>query len=126
MRLVPVAFSVLFVLAGVGAVGCNSGGGGGNSAFTCPSGGTKLTYDGFGKPFMDKYCQPCHASTSKDRQGAPSKINFDSETEIASLAQEAYDQAGGTNSEMPPKSFGSQPTADERKQLAEWLACGAP
>jgi hypothetical protein len=99
-----------------------------------------LTYDNFGKPFMDKYCRWCHDSTldRPDRNGAPLFHDFDSLLTILQVEGHVDQQAGigpnAANYFMPPgecpKTIGgkldgpcAQPTDDERRNLALWLAC---
>lgn len=96
---------------------------------TCPPSST-LTYNNFGKPFMDAYCNRCHSSelTGEERQGAPSFHDFDSLFGIKAVSDH-IDQTtaagpAATNDGMPPN--GPFPTLDERKQLGEWIACGMP
>lgn len=95
---------------------------------TCPK-DSSLSYDSFGKDFMMKYCLRCHSESVKGpaRNNAPSDHNFDTKGEIALLAPHIDQYAGAgpdsTNTKMPlgdPK-----PSEEERKKLAEWLACGA-
>ena len=96
---------------------------------TCPEGST-LTYENFGKPFMESYCLRCHSESviGADRQGAPSDHNFDDIISIRGLAMHIDQKAGSgpdaTNELMPEND--PKPTMDERVQLSEWLACGAP
>jgi hypothetical protein len=96
---------------------------------TCPDGST-LTYDSFGRGFMDDYCVRCHSSevTGDDRKGAPSDHNFDTQFEIQSFHDHIDWMAGAgpdaVNTQMPPS--GTAPSEAERRQLSEWLACGAP
>jgi uncharacterized membrane protein len=96
----------------------------------CPPGGTTLTYTDFGKPFMEKYCTRCHSSelVGADRMGAPSFHDFDSIYGIRAVANHIDETTASgpaaTNLGMPPDK--PAPTLDERKQLAEWIACGAP
>lgn len=93
---------------------------------TCPDGST-LTYDNFGKPFMETYCTQCHASTlSGDaRQGAPLYHDFDSLEGILPVADHIDEKAAAgpaaTNEFMP--EVDPKPSLAERKQLGEWLAC---
>ncbi len=124
MKSLFVAIPVLVALSSL--VGCGGGGGSGTEGALpeCPSAGTDLTYDNFGKAFFDSYCNSCHAANSSDRQGAPAKLTFDSQSEIAALAEEAYGEVD--DGAMPPSTFGSQPTSDEVAKLGEWLGCGAP
>ncbi len=98
---------------------------------TCPQGST-LTYDSFGKGFMSAYCTSCHASTltGAARQRAPGDHNFDTLALIKQnpLSHLDAQSAGGpkaVNTIMPPRGSRA-PTEAERKQLGEWLACGAP
>jgi uncharacterized membrane protein len=90
----------------------------------CPSQGTTLTYDNFGAQFFASYCNRCHAANAPDRHGAPDAYAFDTLTEIHQRAARIFVNAAGPNTTMPPGP--SDPPLDERDQLAEWLACGAP
>jgi hypothetical protein len=108
---------------------------------TCPDPdpGT-LTWESFGQPFMEKYCNWCHDSslTRSKRNGAPLYHDFNT-LEFVLRFPEHIDQEAGfgpnaRNEFMPPDECPStkggalnkdclQPTDDERRQLAEWLAC---
>jgi hypothetical protein len=100
-----------------------------NSGATCPTPQT-LTYDNFGRDFMDRFCRRCHGSnqTGAARQGAPLDHTFDSLDEIRPLRDHIDKHAAAgpnaTNTDMPPND--PRPTLEQRKQLGEWLACGAP
>jgi uncharacterized membrane protein len=95
----------------------------------CPPAST-LTYENFADGFMESYCRRCHSEsvTGADREGAPSDHNFDDLVAIRGMADHIDEMAGSgpdsTNEQMPPD--GDAPTLEEREQLAEWLACGAP
>lgn len=96
---------------------------------TCPP-GSPLTYNNFGKPFMERYCTRCHHSelTGAARQGAPSFHDFDTLFGIRAVSDH-IDQTtaagpAATNTGMPPAS--PEPTMMERLQLGEWIACGMP
>jgi uncharacterized membrane protein len=101
------------------------------SGSSCPTEGTTLTAQSFGTNFVDKYCTRCH-STEKSgifgRHGAPSDYNFNTIEGVRSHLKDidAYAAAGPAREEamMPPD--GDMPTLEERKQLGEWIACGAP
>ncbi len=99
-----------------------------------------LTYDNFGKPFMTKYCTWCHDShlTLSHRNGAPLYHDFDTLLGILEVPDHIDEQAGygpkAHNDFMPgarcPSTPGGpldtncqQPTAEERTNLALWLAC---
>jgi uncharacterized membrane protein len=96
---------------------------------TCPTSST-LTYESFGKPFMEAYCTRCHSSTLKGaaaRHDAPAGHDFDTLEGILVVAEhvDEYAAAGpaATNRIMPPEA--PRPTDEERAQLGEWLACEA-
>ena len=96
----------------------------------CPDGGTELTYESFGRPFVQQYCLRCHSASVQegDRNGAPDDHNFDTQAECETFADHMDQKAGSgpdsTNQAMPPNA--PRPSMEEREQLAEWLACGAP
>ena len=89
----------------------------------CPP-DSELTYDNFGASFLDGNCQPCHASASEDRNGAPVSFTFDTADDVRSHRERIFARAAGRNTSMPPGP--DDPPAEERALLAEWLACGAP
>lgn len=130
MRAILTFSALVAVITGV-AVGCGGDDDhdGSGSGATCPTTQT-LTYEGFGKPFMEKYCTRCHSTTKKGdaRLGAPADHDFDDVLTIRALAEHIDEHAAAgpaaTNKEMPPSA--PVPTMEERLQLGEWLACGAP
>jgi hypothetical protein len=96
---------------------------------SCPSDST-LTYGNFGAPFMASYCTQCHSSTlaPDQRMGAPLFHDFDTVQGIIAFTQHIDETAAAgpkaINTLMPMSD--PEPTLDERYQLGEWLACGAP
>ncbi len=96
---------------------------------TCPQGST-VTYDNFGKAFMEQYCTRCHASTlsGSARNGAPKYHDYDTVGGVRSVSdhvdQTTASGPASTNTSMPPS--GPLPSLDERTKLGQWLACGAP
>jgi hypothetical protein len=99
-----------------------------------------LTWDNFGKPFMDKYCIVCHQQSlpRSKRNGAPLYHDFDTLETTLDFPDHIDEQAGSgpnaTNEFMPPDRCPStpgggidvdcmKPTLQERKDLAVWLAC---
>ena len=100
-----------------------------NTGATCPSGST-LSYENFGKQFMQDYCLSCHSMsvTGDARNGAPADHNFDSLASIALLKGHIDQLAGSgpdaTNEMMPPAGAPKKPSMEEREKLSEWLACG--
>jgi len=67
-----------------------------------------LTYASFGKDFFATFCGRCHSWTQ----------------EAAQLDGETIAGAAGTSTSMPPSA--PFPTPDQRTQLVQWIACGAP
>ena len=122
-------------------VACGSGGTPTPTETACPSPDPNtLTYDNFGQRFMADYCLHCHASTlpRAQRNGAPLFHDFDELIGIVQVAGHIDEQAGigpaASNHFMPPERCPEtpggalaidcpQPTDDERRQLAEWIAC---
>jgi len=95
----------------------------------CPEGST-LTYESFGKSFMDKYCVTCHSTAlvgAAARKGAPEGHDFDVLAGIVPTAEhiDQYAAIGpnASNQKMPPTD--PKPTDEERTQLGQWLACEA-
>lgn len=99
------------------------------SGAECPQDGG-LTYDTFGKGFMDKYCVRCHSSKLKGaaRNGATEGHDFDLLAGIMPVAEhiDEYAAAGpdAVNVKMPATD--PKPTEEERHKLGEWLACEVP
>lgn len=122
MRIRSVIMLCVSLALGFGAAACggDDGDGGGDGLPACPTGGTDLTYDNFGKSFFDTHCTSCHAAGSgvSVAQDNP----FETQAQIQAEADEIYERAGGTNTNMPPDGG---PTADDRLKLEEWLSCGA-
>lgn len=90
----------------------------------CPQGGTTLTYDNFGKAFLDGWCQSCHGSNSDNRNGAPGSYTFDTRDQAFKWRARIFARAADDNSSMPLGPHG--PSSEDRKKLGDWLACGAP
>ena len=95
----------------------------------CPQGST-LTWQTFGQQFTTSYCTDCHSSTKTGaaRHGAPAFHDYDTVTgvraTIAHIDEEAAAGPDAVNTGMPEDD--PKPTEAERRQLGEWLACGAP
>ncbi|WP_394842161.1 hypothetical protein LZC95_34420 [Pendulispora brunnea] len=96
------------------------------SGATCPSGST-LSYDNFGRAFMESYCTRCHSSTLSGaaRNGAPAYHDFDTLTGVLNVANHVDQYAAfgpsSKNEKMPPSN--PRPSTDDRTKLGEWLAC---
>lgn len=93
---------------------------------SCPNQST-LTYESFGRAFMESYCTRCHSSTRTGfaRSGAPTGHDFDTLSGILLVAEHIDQHAAagpaGKNTEMPPTD--PKPSDEERRQLGGWLAC---
>ena len=85
--------------------------------YPCPPQGTELTYENFGRQFLDVWCLHCH-------QEGPNGIYFRDRDEVAARRERIFVNAAARNTFMPPGP--DDPSAEERDLLAEWLACGAP
>lgn len=99
------------------------------SGASCPE-GSALSYENFGREFFDVHCISCHsAAVSGAARQAPLDRNFDDVSSIRASAIQIDRQAGAgptqQNQIMPPGSD-NKPTLEQRMQLSEWLACGAP
>jgi hypothetical protein len=94
----------------------------------------------FGKTFMDAYCTSCHSSTltRSQRNGAPLYHDFDSLLGVLQVAGHIDEEAGfgpaAHNEFMPGDRCPTVPggpldrdcpkiSAQERTDLAQWLAC---
>lgn len=113
IRVITVALLALTPLA------CG-GGPGDSTGSTCPTDST-LSYTNFGQAFMQSHCLSCH------RAGGPESPTLASVEQIRANA-DVIDRSAAAgpkavNTYMPEGS--SVPEA-ERRQLGEWLACGAP
>lgn len=89
----------------------------------CPSGST-LTYESFGRGFLDGYCQTCHGQVGPARNGAPGGYNFGTAEDARAWKERIFARAAADNTTMPPGP--DDPPAEARASLADWLACGAP
>lgn len=89
----------------------------GGTSGTCPTTNT-LTSDTFGKSLIDSRCGSCHSATN------PSDgVNLSSAALVrARLFAVDAEVARGA---MPPTGSTTL-TAQEKADLAQWLACGAP
>lgn len=87
-----------------------------------------LSYQVDVAPLMERYCVRCHAESVplRERHGAPGDHNFDSEQGVLAQAQHISLSAGigpdAENRSMPPHGQ-TQPSDDERRTLAHFLAC---
>lgn len=93
------------------AAGCDSGS---ETGAECPP-DSALTWEGFGRTFMDTYCVRCHSSyASQDRV----------RSDAFRIDMQAGAGPSAVNTAMPRS--GVKPTVEEREALSTWLSCGAP
>ena len=128
------------LILSLGLMACNDGGnlgaGDGFDGGTEGTGGTSLiegrecppdnatTYTNTGGPILISWCISCHSShvPADQRQGATVGVNFDTVIDINEQLLRIYARAGDDNNTMPPVDSLS---ADERRRLGDWIACGA-
>lgn len=117
------------LMSALGPASCSKSAEDTPSGATCPS-TSALTYSNFAMGFFEKYCNRCHGGTvtGAARNGAPADHVFDTRADIFTnkghIDEEAAAGPTVVNKAMPPS--GTAPTDAERRQLGEWLACGAP
>jgi uncharacterized membrane protein len=116
--------STLATIAIVAIAGACGGGVTTIDEYPCPSNGTPLSYETFGRDWLNANCQTCHGQPSKDRHGAPPDVDFRTREDVARYRERIFARAAANNRSMPPGPY--DPPEKERYQLAEWLACGAP
>lgn len=94
------------------------------SALLCEH-GTYLTYNNFGNSFLGNYCTSCHHSALTEglRNGAPLEVDFDTSYLAQLWRASILVKAAGEAATMPPSQ---DVPAQERREFAEWLNCGAP
>jgi hypothetical protein len=100
------------------AISCGGEGLGDPTGSTCPTDST-LTYENFGQQFFSSHCLSCHSGKE-----SPSLISVEAiRAEASEIDRAAAAGPDAVNTYMPEE--GSVAEA-ERRQLGEWLACGAP
>jgi hypothetical protein len=120
LKLKPRRGRYLLALSALSAIACGGSGLGDATGSTCPSGST-LTYASFGQAFMRDKCLACHADNG------PESPKFSTLNEVkASLSDIDRAAAAGPNAVNTYMPQSGSATDAERRQLGEWLACGAP
>jgi len=81
-----------------------------------------LTYDNFGKAFLEKHCLFCHSSakTGFARKGAPGDANFDTLDSFKKFTDESMKKVV-VKKTMPPMA--SMLPDDERAKFKQWIEC---
>lgn len=105
--------SSLLIALLLAACATNGGSSTGIDSVSCPPDST-LTYANFGAALLSSACLSCHGSRDRPRLGTQALVQ--------AAIPEILDQAVYTDA-MPRSGT---LTLDQRTQLGEWLACGAP
>lgn len=79
-----------------------------------------ITWDYWGQGFLKESCQPCHASGTLDRNGAPIRVSFDTEADVRNHRDAILASATGESPSMPPRGGID---AGDRYLLEVWLTC---
>ncbi len=125
------SMKLILVFACLGLVACDDGDppagadAGPPAADAAPVDCAELTYANFGEQFVADYCLSCHSASAGNRQGAPSSVNFDDYQSVLDRSSRFRSRAG-SGSSMPPFTFSSKPTEEERMKLVQWVDCGTP
>jgi hypothetical protein len=108
------------VALGLLALGCSGDGPGDSTGSTCPTDST-LTYANFGEAFMSNHCLACHRAGGSETPTLGTLAQVRANRDIIDRSAAAGPKA--VNTYMPD---GNSVPESERRQLGEWLACGAP
>lgn len=85
--------------------------------------GPHLSWESHGQAILTEYCQPCHASGSELRNGAPETVSFDTPEQAWLWADRIQATATVEEPSMPPNIRMSELDQDN---LRAWLSCGSP
>ena len=68
-------------------------------------------------------CSMCHSSdlSGSTRRGAPSSVNYNSESSASAKAEDAASEVFG--GDMPPSNSGISLSEDEKQALYKWALC---
>jgi hypothetical protein len=81
-----------------------------------------LTYDNYGRAYLDQYCNGCHSSLLPEdhRRNAPMGADFDTYEGVLTWGERLVIRGTGEEPTMPP---GGGPSPDEVSVFKEWLEC---
>lgn len=99
---------------------CGSGDDSGADAEAFCEDAVVVTWESWGQGFLIESCQPCHASTSADRNGAPQDVSFDTESDAWTHRERILARSTGDAPSMPPAGGVDD---DDRVRLEIWLRC---
>lgn len=80
-----------------------------------------VTWDGWAHGFFLNYCTSCHSASAPDRHGAPTGVDFDSESQV----RDGLDAVRSTVFETHTMPVGGGIAEDDLVLLGIWLDCGA-
>jgi hypothetical protein len=108
------------LLAGA-LLACGEGKDSGEEAGPCDR-DPPLTYNNFGRGYLEKHCTGCHSSDMPEgRRGeAPLGVDFDTWELVLQWAERLQARGSGENPTMPPSGG---PDEGERSLFQEWLDC---
>jgi mono/diheme cytochrome c family protein len=92
---------------------------GDSTGSTCPP-DSMLTYENFGQAFMQSHCTSCHGSSGPESPALSSLEQV--RGSLGDVDRAAAAGPSAVNTYMPE---GGSVTEAERRELGEWLACGA-
>ena len=64
--------------------------------YPCPDGGTQLTYETFGREFLETNCNRCHSAGDGLRHGAPESYRFDTLDDVHAHRDRIFVRAAAT------------------------------
>jgi len=79
-----------------------------------------VTWENFGAGFIVERCQPCHASTSPNRNDAPESVTFDNHEEVLGWTDRILARVLDAGDPMPPQGGVDD---DDLLLLEIWLSC---
>ena len=78
-----------------------------------------LTWDNYGEPFFQTWCQSCHSRTTPQRLGAPERMNFDIPEDIVTWKEAIFSSV--IVGKRMPKGGGLSDV--ELSKLEHYLGC---
>lgn len=101
-------------------VACSGGEGDSATVDAVCADAPRLSWESHGQAIMTEYCQPCHASGSTLRNGAPESVTFDTQAETLVWRDRILLTATIDEPTMPP-NFPLSPIDTENLRI--WLIC---
>jgi mono/diheme cytochrome c family protein len=83
--------------------------------------GDEAAYEAVARPHFEAYCTLCHGSTSEDRHGSPTFLNYDLYAGATLINELTWQRS--VDGTMPP--MGRMPSNAQLLALKEFLECNA-